>query len=63
MNYGQRCLAIPNAKNCLIWGSISDGVSHDENNCLQCKPGYLLINKMCKKWFDSVSKYCVQEND
>lgn len=45
------------------WGPITNGASHDENNCLKCAPGHLLINKSCRKWFDSISKYCVQETD
>lgn len=63
VNYGQRCLPIPDGKSCLIWGALTSDASHDEDNCLLCKPGYLLINKMCKKWFNSINKYCIEEND
>lgn len=62
-NYGQRCLPIPVSKNCLKWGPITDNASYDENNCLKCKPGFLLINKTCKKWFQSISQSCIQADE
>lgn len=63
VNYGQRCLDIPAEKNCLVWGPLTANASNDENNCLKCKPGFLLINKTCKNWFNSIKKYCVEENN
>ncbi|GJM05565.1 MAG: hypothetical protein DHS20C09_15610 [marine bacterium B5-7] len=45
------------------WGPLSDDKSHDDDKCVKCKTGFLLINNKCVDHFKSISENCGQINE